>query len=198
MIYKNTLRVLLLAGVATAAPVALAHPGHAESGLLSGFVHPFMGLDHLIVMLAIGLWAARLGNKAVFTVPAAFVGTMILGCVLVVGGLAVPFIEQGIVFSVIFLGALLAAASKFSTPICSALVAAFAFFHGAAHGLEMPMDVHGSLYVAGFATASITLHVVGIALSKGLNTLIAPIYNQWVTRIAGGMIALTGLSMVIA
>ncbi|MCZ2721357.1 HupE/UreJ family protein [Marinomonas sp. 15G1-11] len=198
MTYKNTLRALLLAGVSMAAPLALAHPGHAESGLLSGFAHPFMGLDHLIVMLAVGLWAARLGNKAVFTVPAAFVGTMILGCLLVVAGVGVPFVEQGIVLSVVFLGILLAAASKFSTPICSALVAAFAFFHGAAHGVEMPMDVHGSLYVAGFAAASVALHFAGIALSKGLSVIVAPVYNQWVTRLAGGVIALTGLSMAVA
>lgn len=198
MTYKNTLRALLIAGASTAAPLALAHPGHAESGLLSGFAHPFMGLDHLIVMLAVGLWAARLGNKAVFTVPAAFVGTMILGCLLVVGGLGVPFVEQGIVLSVIFLGLVLAASSKFSTPICSALVAAFAFFHGAAHGVEMPMDVHGSLYVTGFAAASVALHFVGIALSKALSIIVSPVHNQWVTRIAGGVIALTGVSMAVA
>lgn len=198
MTHQNSLRALLIAGALMSAPVALAHPGHTESGLLSGFAHPFMGLDHLIVMLAVGLWAARLGSKAVFTVPAAFVGTMILGCLLVVAGLGVPFVEQGIVLSVIFLGLVLAAASRFSTPICSALVAAFAFFHGAAHGVEMPMDVHGSMYVAGFAAASIVLHFVGIVLSKALSIIISPTHNQWVTRIAGGVIAVTGLSMAIA
>ncbi len=98
----NILRTLLATSLVMSTPLTFAHTGHAESGLLSGFIHPFMGLDHIIVMFAIGLWAARIGGKAVVIVPVAFVTTMILACVLTVIGMNVPFIEQGIISSVIF------------------------------------------------------------------------------------------------
>lgn len=194
MTQATLLRALLATGLVATAPMAMAHSGHAESGLLAGFLHPFMGLDHLIVMLAIGLWGANLGGKAVFTVPMAFVATMVLGCVLTVMGLNLPFVEQGIVLSVIFLGLLLLAAAKFSTPLCGLLVASFAFFHGAAHAIEMPLEVHGYLYVIGFTSACVLLHGMGIALNRallGLNTLL-------ISRITGAVIALTGLGMALA
>lgn len=189
----HLIRTGIVACFAFIAPSVFAHPGHADSGLLSGFLHPFMGLDHIIVMLAIGLWAGRLGSKAVIAVPTAFVATMILACALAVVGLQVPFIEQGIILSVIFLGVLLAAASKFSTPICALFVAAFAFFHGAAHGIEMPSDVHASLYVLGFSISSVVLHAIGIVCNKAFSN----ISQLAATRLTGAIIAITGVGMAI-
>lgn len=191
----NVFRLLVVTALAVSAPMALAHSGHGHtSGFEAGFLHPFMGLDHLVAMLAVGLWAGRLGGKATFIVPVAFVGTMIIACILAVMGLHVPFMEQGIVLSVIALGILLAAASKFSTPICAVMVAAFAFFHGAAHGSEMPAELSSVMFVIGFSAASMILHVAGIAL----NSILPTVNNHIITRIAGGVIALTGLSMAIA
>jgi len=188
---STVLRTLLTTSLVVATPAVFAHAGHTESGLLAGFAHPFMGLDHIIVMFAIGLWAARLGGKAVVAVPMAFVTTMILACALTVIGVNVPFIEQGIITSVIFLGLLLAVSSRFSTSIGSALVAVFAFFHGAAHGIEMPADVSGSLYVIGFASASALLHATGVLF----NTLLPANSSVIIHRISGALIALIGLSM---
>lgn len=189
------IRPLLITLFALIASSAFAHD-HSTNGFVAGFSHPFMGLDHIIVMFAIGLWAASLSlqhKNAVFVVPAAFVGTMILACTLTVLGLYIPYIEQGIITSVIFLGVLLAISTRFSIWLCSILVAAFAFFHGAAHGLEMPGNVTSYLYVLGFSAASAVLHALGIFFSK----LIPASGSVLVNRISGAIITLLGFKMII-
>lgn len=191
----NTLKMGLTTLIAAAPTLALAHPGHEHStSFMSGFMHPMGGLDHLLAMIAIGLWAASMGGKALWAVPAAFVGTMILGGALGMAGLQVPFVEQGILLSVILMGALLVGSARFSVSTCAAIAAVFAFFHGAAHGMEMPLSAHGVEYALGFAGATVLLHVVGMGLGKTLVRIQAPI----VTRIAGGAIAVAGLVMAIA
>jgi len=173
---------------------AMAHSGHEVSGFMAGLSHPVGGLDHLLAMVAVGLWAARMGGKAQWAVPAAFVVTMLLGGVLAVSGVAVPFVEGGIMLSVIAMGILLAFAVKFSPAVCAALVAGFALFHGAAHGTEMPLEASGLAYGAGFALATAALHGTGIVLAKASMKIKAEI----ATRIAGGAIAAAGLVMVAA
>lgn len=185
----------ILATLAFLAPAtAMAHSGHEVSGFLAGLSHPVGGLDHLLAMVAVGLWAARMGGKAQWTVPAAFVVTMLLGGILAVSGVAVPFVEGGIVLSVIAMGVLLAFAVKFHPAVCAALVAGFALFHGAAHGTEMPLEASGLAYGVGFALATAALHSVGIVLAKASIQIKA----ELATRIAGGAIAVTGLAMVAA
>ena len=191
---STTLRTLLIAGLTLGTSAVFAHD-HSTNGLVSGFTHPFMGLDHIIVMLAIGLWAASLNNqKAVVIVPAAFVGTMILACLLTVMGVSVPYIEQGIIASVFLLGVLLAISTRFSIGLCSVLVASFAFFHGAAHGIEMPAEVNSYLYILGFSGASIVLHAIGIFFNKLLPAKSSVLVN----RISGVIITVIGVSMAIS
>lgn len=185
------LRIVFISFIALFSQQIFAHPGHTESGLLIGFMHPFLGLDHIIAMLAIGLWAGQLGKKATIQIPSMFVLVMVFACALAVIGLQVPYVEQGIIFSVIFLGVLLFASFKFSTPVCAALVACFAFFHGAAHGVEMPTDIHASLYVLGFAVASAVLHLIGVLLNQYLIKANHPI----VTRLTGLTIFAAGISL---
>lgn len=118
---------------------AQAHTfGASGGGLVEGFVHPFGGPDHLLAMLAVGLWAAQLGGRARRAVPAAFVAMMAAGGVLALGGVALPGVEQGVAVSVLVLGLLIAAATRVPVPFGMLLVGVFALFHGHAHGGEMP------------------------------------------------------------
>lgn len=191
---KSTGSKLAVAAAMLMPATAMAHSGHEVSGFMAGLSHPVGGLDHLLAMVAVGLWAARMGGKAQWAVPAAFVVTMLLGGVLAVSGVAVPFVEGGIMLSVIAMGILLAFAVKFSPAVCAALVAGFALFHGAAHGTEMPLEASGLAYGAGFALATAALHGAGIVLAKASMKIKA----EMATRIAGGAIAAAGLVMVAA
>lgn len=191
----STLKMGLAALVAAIPALALAHPGHEHTtSFMTGFMHPMGGLDHLLAMLAIGLWAASLGGRALWAVPSAFVGTMLAGGALAVAGVQVPFIEQGIVLSVILIGALLLGAARFSVVTCAGIAGLFAIFHGAAHGLEMPLNANGAEYALGFAAATALLHVVGIGFGAVIARFQAPI----VTRVTGSIIAVAGLSLALA
>ncbi|MGB0781687.1 MAG: HupE/UreJ family protein [Marinomonas sp.] len=191
----STLKMGLAALVAAIPALALAHPGHEHTtSFMTGFMHPMGGLDHLLAMLAIGLWAASLGGRALWAVPAAFVGTMLVGGALAVAGVQVPFIEQGIVLSVILMGALLLGAARFSVVTCAGIAGLFAIFHGAAHGLEMPLNANGAEYALGFAAATTLLHVVGIGFGAVIARFQAPI----VTRVTGSVIAIAGLFLALA
>ncbi|MFT2097143.1 HupE/UreJ family protein [Marinomonas sp. 2405UD66-6] len=191
----NTLKIGLAALFAALPTLALAHAGHEHSSsFMTGFMHPIGGLDHLLAMLAVGIWAASLGGRALFTVPLAFVGAMLVGGGMAVAGIQVPFIEQGILLSVILMGALLVGSTRFPTAVCALVAGSFALFHGAAHGLEMPLNANGALYAFGFASATALLHLIGL----GFGSLIARLQVNIATRITGGVIALTGLFLAIA
>ena len=144
---------------------AQAHilPGDVH-GFGSGFGHPLHGLDHLLAMIAVGLWAAQLGGRARWFVPASFVGVMALGATLAMGGLRLPFAEEGILLSVLMLGILIAAAVRLPLAVSMAIVAVFALFHGHSHGTEMPVNAVGFAYGAGFALATAALHACGVSL----------------------------------
>lgn len=145
---RRTGLALGLAGAALMAlpAAALAHPGHMEpAGFVHGFEHPLGGLDHLLAMVAVGLWAAQSGGRALVALPAAFVVAMILGGIAGMAGLPLPAVEFGILGSVLALGALVAFQPKLSVGVCVAITAAFAVFHGFAHGVEMPAAVSPGL-----------------------------------------------------
>ena len=185
---------LIIAALAGLSSTAFAHSGHDTSmPFISGFLHPMMGFDHFIAMFAVGLWGARLGGKAIFTAPFAFVATMLIGFSLAVSGMSIPYIEQGILASVIFLGLVLAFSTRLPALYSSVLVAVFAFFHGAAHGMELPYDAHATGFAVGFALASITFHLVGVAFNKA----IAPLNQVLISRLTGGLIALSGVFLAI-
>src|SRR3546814_827787 len=127
------------AGVLAAACPALAHTyGVYGGGFGAGFSHPLGGLDHVLAMVAVGVWAAQIGGRAMWLVPAAFVAAMIGGGLVGMAGVPLPMVELGIVASVVLLGALIALQSRLPLPLSMALVALFALFHGHAHGLEAP------------------------------------------------------------
>jgi urease accessory protein len=154
---------------------AFAHPGHDAHGLVQGFAHPFGGFDHLIAMLAVGLYAWQLGGRALWLVPATFVAVMAAAGALGIAGVPLPGVEIGIAASVIVLGAIVALRVQMPVAIAAALVGVFAVFHGHAHGTEMPLDASGVAFAAGFLAATALLHVAGIALGK----LIASTRATW-------------------
>ncbi|MCW4631287.1 MULTISPECIES: HupE/UreJ family protein [Marinomonas] len=191
---RLSLKMALAALVAAIPALASAHPGHEHTtSFMTGFMHPMGGLDHLLAMLAIGLWAASLGGRALWAIPAAFVGTMLVGGGLAVAGVQVPFIEQGIVLSVILMGALLVGAARFPIAVCAGIAGLFALFHGAAHGLEMPLNANGAEYALGFAAATALLHIVGIGFAIIMARFQAPI----LTRIMGSLIAVAGVFLAL-
>ena len=178
-----------------ASGAALAHPSHEHAAsFMAGFYHPVDGFDHLLAMLAIGLWASSLGGRALWAIPSAFVITMLAGGGLAVAGLSVPFVEQGILLSVIILGALVLFAKRLSTAVCVVIAASFALFHGVAHGMEMPLNADGLHYALGFAVATAGLHVVGLGFGQWMAKMGTPL----VTRMSGSVIATAGLLLAFA
>lgn len=159
----NITRFLAL-GLLAFSPLALAHPGHEAHGFVAGFMHPLSGLDHLLVMLAVGLWAGKIGGAARWQLPATFVAVMALGAVLGMSGYSVAMIETLLAASVMTLGVLLAISIKLPRAIQVGLVALFALFHGLAHGGEL-VGVQGMAVMAGMLVATAMLHALGLVLS---------------------------------
>lgn len=174
------------------ATLAQAHvlPGDVR-GFASGVNHPLHGLDHILAMIAVGLWAAQLGGRSRWLVPASFVGVMALGAALAMGGLRVPFVEAGILLSVLVLGLLIATAARFPLAASMAIVGVFALFHGHSHGTEMPVNAAGLVYGLGFALATATLHACGI----GVGWLAQQRAKLPVLRFAGAAIAVAGICL---
>lgn len=190
------MKILKIAALMLLANVSLfAHTGvgHA-SGFISGFSHPIGGLDHLLAMVAVGLWASQLGKRSLYAVPAAFVIMMIVGGVLAFSAIELMFIEGAILASVIVMGAVIALGVKASTLISAIAVGFFAIFHGYAHGLEMPMDAQGIYYSIGFALATTIFHAIGISMGIGFNKL----QNTQFARFGGGAILAGGLLLALA
>ncbi|RIK96473.1 MAG: Ni/Fe hydrogenase [Proteobacteria bacterium] len=168
---------------------------HAESGaaggFASGFLHPLAGVDHVLAMLAVGMWGAQLGAPAIWLLPVAFPLVMSLGGVAGILGLPMLPIEPGIALSVIVLGACIALAQRPPLWLAGALVSAFAVFHGYAHGTELPAQAGAVAYSAGFVLATGLIHVAGIAI--GLVTRLPR--GMAALRAAGAAIALAGVAI---
>jgi urease accessory protein len=163
---------ICLALTAALASPALAHTGMVQpDSFASGIAHPLSGADHILAMVAVGLWGALAGGRAIWVWPTAFVAMMLAGSAAATFGLQVPFVEPAIWSSVIILGLLVALAVKAPVWLGAAIAGSFAFFHGHAHGLEATA---GSLmaYAAGFSLATAGLHAVGIALGLFANAAI--------------------------
>ncbi|WP_211442000.1 HupE/UreJ family protein [Collimonas humicola] len=144
---------------------ALAHPGHPDAfGFNDGFAHPFSGLDHLLAMLAVGLWAAQNKRSALWVLPLAFPLMMAAGALLALAGVALPGVETGIAVSVAVLGLLIAFAIRMPVWAGAAVVSVFALFHGYAHGSELPHGASALWYGAGFVAATALLHLSGLAI----------------------------------
>ncbi|MFN0136605.1 MAG: HupE/UreJ family protein [Phycisphaerae bacterium] len=201
MIERNARRIFSCVGglaVATiGAQVALAHPDggvghtHAVGGFGAGLAHPLTGLDHALAMLAVGLWAAQLGGRALWAVPAAFVAMMIVGAGLSQAGLQLPMVESGIVASIVVVGLCVAIALRPPVAAAAVSVALFAMFHGHAHGSELPFGASAATYAGGFAISTALIHAAGISLGFA----IMQIRSQVALRIAGGAVALGGATL---
>lgn len=176
-----------------AAPAAFAHTfGAHAAGFAEGMVHPFLGLDHLLAMLAVGLWAGRLGGAALWRVPTAFLSAMAAGAGLAGLGLGVAGVELGVAASVLALGLLLVFAPRWSSRAAALTVGFFALFHGYAHGLEMPQAAAPDAYGLGFLAATACLHGLGLGLGWAMQRL------DWAARMGGAVIAATGLLLLTA
>jgi urease accessory protein len=165
--HRTALRIAA-AFLALAPTVAFAHPGHDGASLISGFMHPLGGLDHIMAMVAVGLLAARLGGRALWLVPTSFVTAMAVAGAAAVAGLGLPYVEAGIAVSVVALGAVVAFGVAMPVAFAMGLVAFFAVFHGYAHGVEMPAAISGLAYGVGFIAATTMLHGIGLGLGLAI------------------------------
>jgi urease accessory protein len=169
---------------------AHAHVQSGETGgFLTGLGHPVSGLDHVLAMIAVGLWGAQLGTPAMWVLPVAFPMMMACGGTLGLIGLPLPGVEIGIAVSAIVLGAMVLSEARPPLGVAIAIVAFFAIFHGHAHGTELPEGQSGLLYSIGFVVATGCLHGVGIAIG---------LIHRWqagklALRFAGAVVALAGL-----
>lgn len=173
--------------------LAFAHPGHGDNGLMAGIGHPIGGLDHLLAMLAVGLWAAQQKDAARWALPCTFVGTMLIGGLLGFEGLNLPALESGIAASVLALGLAVALAVRPPLFMAVGATALFALFHGVAHGLELPEMSSPVAYAVGFVTATAALHAAGYAVVRFLPAAAAPL-----VRIAGAVSAAAGVWLLTA
>jgi urease accessory protein len=181
-------RSLLLAAALWPA-LALAHVGQGRAeGFLAGLSHPVSGLDHVLAMVAVGLWGAQLGAPAIWLLPVTFPVVMAFGGMLGLAGMPLPGVEAAIALSGILLGLAILAAWKPPLPLAAVIVGFFAVFHGHAHGAELPAGASGLTYSIGFVAATGTLHAVGI----GIGVIHRWGWGRVALRIAGAGVAAGG------
>ena len=189
-----------LIGVLALVVLAIASPAQAHiidaggAGWAQGFSHPFSGLDHILAMVAVGVWAAQTGRPAMWVLPVAFPLAMTGGGLLGVAGLPVPGIEAGIAASVLGLGLLVVFKARPPLALSVALVALFALFHGHAHGTELPQAASPLLYGLGFIVATGILHLIGL----GIGHVMRLPAGMTALRVGGGAIAAAGITLFIA
>lgn len=187
---RTVLFTLILVLTAT---TASAHTGEGiTGGFLSGLTHPIYGWDHVVAMVAVGLWGAFLGKPALYILPVVFPLVMAFGAALGVLGIPVPQVEVGIALSGVVLGLLVLAAVRLPLSIAAVIVAVFAIFHGYAHGAELPTAANPFSYALGFVIATGALHLAGIAF--GYLTLLPK--GKYIVQGGGAVIALVGAAFL--
>jgi urease accessory protein len=183
------LALVILAGLNSA---ALAHVGTHTAGFAGGLAHPFLGLDHVVAMVAVGLWASQLGRPAYWALPLTFPLVMALGAAIAASGLTLPWAEAGIAGSVLVLGVAIAFAARPTIAISVALISAFALFHGYGHGVELTPSASPLAYGLGFIAATLALHAVGLAIGALANRPA----GRLAMRGAGAVIAAAGIVLM--
>ena len=179
--------------LATLNSSAFAHVGDHGGGFAAGLAHPFSGLDHVLAMVAVGLWASQLGRPAAWLLPLTFPAVMALGAVIGAGGLALPAIETALAGTVLVLGLVIALALRPSVVVSATVIALFAMVHGYSHGAELPPTSGALAYGAGFIVATCVLHAIGLtlgALPRGSLARLAP-------RAIGAVIAGVGVVLLV-
>lgn len=187
------LPVLVAFAFVVSQPASAHLQGGPVGGFQSGFVHPILGLDHLLAMLAVGIWGAQMGGRSVWTLPVTFPLVMALGSVLGMSGIVLPQIELGIALSVLLLGLAIAFAWKAPGWVALLLISVFAVCHGYAHGVEIPGAVSPVAYANGFVVATGLIHIAGIVVGLMLGRL----WNGQLSQALGASIALTGLYITV-
>jgi urease accessory protein len=193
---RRSFKLLSLAAVATAgfSTAALAHVGdHSHMSFIEGMLHPFSGVDHVLAMVAVGLWASQLGGRALWLLPLTFPAVMAVGAALGMSSVVLPWVEIGIAGSVMVLGAVVALALRPSLAISIPLIGAFALLHGYSHGIELPAGASALIYGAGFVAATLILHAVGI----GTGLIAGRLPVRFAARAAGGAIAVLGVVLLV-
>src|SRR5262245_30306264 len=176
-----------------ASGTAMAHVGvHADGGFASGFTHPFIGLDHLLAMVAVGLWAVQLGGRQLLIVPSAFVSVMAIGAALGAAGAVLHQVESMVAVSVLVLGAVVALSTQAAWCWAVLLVGFFGLFHGHAHGTEMPDFAAPWQYFIGFTLATAALHATGVMGGLALRK------HAGIVRAGGAAIGLIGAWLVLS
>jgi len=171
---------------------AFAHVGIASTAsFTAGVAHPLTGIDHIAVMVAVGLWAALKGSRALWVWPATFVGMMLIGGAFGMARLPLPYVEPAILASVVALGILVMLAIDLPVWAGALMIGAFAVFHGHAHGTEVAETVTGAEYMAGFATATASLHVLGLGFALLMNQMNA----RALVRVSGFACVLLGIGL---
>jgi len=192
---KNLLNAiaLFLLAIGTSPVWAHAGAGDAAGGFIAGFLHPLLGWDHVVAMVAVGLWGAFLGLPAIWVLPVVFPLVMALGGVLGLLGVPLPGVEIGIAGSAIVLGAMVAFAARPPLAVAAVIVGAFAIFHGHAHGTELPEAANPLVFSLGFVIATGLLHVCGI----GFGLLVRWPAGRVAVRASGVFIAGVGLAFLV-
>ena len=188
---KRTLILTTLAGTLLAPALACAHPQSATSGFLDGLSHPFLGPDHLLAMLLIGVFAVQLGGRALWMVPATFVAFTFVGGMLGAAGIAIPFMEPLVAASVMLLALVVMHPGGVDEYWGAGLAAAFALLHGVAHTAEASADANLISQFAGFMFATASLHLLGVLMGWSLRNRLAML------RIAAAPVALAGAWMLM-
>jgi urease accessory protein len=165
----------------------------SATGFFHGFVHPISGWDHVLAMIAVGLWGAQLGAPAVWLLPVTFPMVMAFGGMLGLMGVSIPGVEVGIALSAIVLGVMVLGEARPPLAVAAVIVGIFAIFHGHAHGTELPQGASGLLYSIGFVVATGCLHAVGITLGLA---------HRWplgkaALRATGALVAVAGVGFLI-
>ena len=193
--FRNALILIAAPALSTA---AMAHSGvenHIHSSFAAGFVHPFVGLDHLAAMLAVGLWSALSARRAgpeLLWGPLAFANVLMLGAMLGLQGIALPAVEPMIAASLLVTGLLVVSRTHLPAVASTLLVGGFALFHGLAHGLELANSTSAFQTLAGMLTATALLHATGLAIGWKLRSA-----HVWLPRIAGGAVAALGSALLL-
>jgi urease accessory protein len=191
------MRLLLALAILALSPgLASAHTGIAHgAGFFHGIAHPVGGLDHVLAMLAVGVFAFVLGGRALWLVPLSFVGAMVAGFGLGIAQIQLPFVELAIALSIVAIGGAAALGRPMPVGAAMALVGVFAVFHGHAHGAEMAESADGLTYALGFVTATALLHLAGLAAALGAAHLAGRVGGT-AARLAGGAFAIAGLGIL--
>lgn len=189
--------VLAIALLILTPSLAFAHTGLGhEAGFLHGLEHPIGGLDHILAMVAVGVFAFVLGGRALWLVPLSFVAMMLVGFGIGAAQIELPFVELGIAVSSIVIGAAAAWGRPMPVAAAMALVGVFAIFHGHAHGAEMPADASGISYAAGFALSTALLHLSGLLAAFGIAKLIGR-HGKTAAQWAGAAFAAGGVGILL-